>query len=155
MKDSLLASVKEVTTLLSNPQYFLETSPGDYSAEGYFISCRGPSVQDESTEKRLQDEWRCKLLPKLKESNDKCLRETGTRLERAWKLEKRRYLESVERAKEEHVTKKFKQGMRHAFHEHQLKVVQMSSQRLERNLTEICKYFGMLLQEYEMVEFQD
>ncbi|KAI7820577.1 hypothetical protein BC939DRAFT_457777 [Gamsiella multidivaricata] len=135
MKESLLAAIKEVTALLplSNPQYFLDTSPGEYSAEGYIISCRGPSVQDESTEKRLQDEWWNKLVPKLKESNDKCLQETGTRLKKEWKSEKHLLLDSVD----ELAAKKFKRGMKQAFQEHQLKVVEISSQRLEKNLTEI------------------
>lgn len=134
-----MVALKEATKHLSSPQYFLETSPGEYNAFGYFIFCRGPNVQDESTEKRLQDEWRSKLIPALKESEDKCLRETGARLEKLWRLEKRSLQETAEQARDEHANKKYKQGMRKAFQEHQHQVVQVSSQRLRKNLTDIRK----------------
>ncbi|KAF9915708.1 hypothetical protein FBU30_001782, partial [Linnemannia zychae] len=137
MKVSTLAALKEATKHLSCPQYFLETSPGEYNALDYFKFCRGPSAQAESTEKRLQDEWRSKLIPTLKESEDKCLRETGTRLEKLWRLEKRNLQEMTEQARDEHANKKYRQGMRQAFQEHQLQVVRVSSQRLRKNLTDI------------------
>ncbi|KAF9948268.1 hypothetical protein BGZ70_002282 [Mortierella alpina] len=137
MKESTLVALKEATKHLSSPQYFLETSPGEYNALDYFIFCRGPSVQGESTEKRLQNEWRGKLIPKFKESEDKCLRETGARLEKLWRLEKRSLQEMAEQVRDEHVNKKYKQGLRQAYQEHQLQVVQISSQRLEKDLIDI------------------
>ncbi|KAG0052145.1 hypothetical protein BGZ90_006576, partial [Linnemannia elongata] len=120
---SLLAAVKDATALLSNPQYFLETDPDKYSSDDYFVSLRGMTVQDESMEKRLQTEWRCKLIPKLKESKNDFLRETGARLEKTWRLEKRSRKDSLEEAKDENATKKYKTGMRHAYQAHQLKVL--------------------------------
>jgi hypothetical protein len=144
MKESTLVALKEATKHLSSPQYFLETSPGDYNALGYFTFCRGPNVQDESIEMRLQDEWRSKLIPTFKESEDKCLRETGVRLEKLWRLEKRSLQETAEQARDERANKKYKQGMRQAFQEHQLQVVQVSSQRLGKNLTDIRKCLHLI-----------
>jgi hypothetical protein len=138
---SLLTDIKEATADLSNQQYFLDTAPEEYCVEGYLISCRGPSAKDESIEKRLQNEWRCKLLPRLKESHHQNLRETGTRLERAWKNEKRRLNELTEIVKDEQTTKKFKRGMKQAFQQQQLTIMEVSSRRLGRDLTDICKAF--------------
>ncbi|KAF8933362.1 hypothetical protein BGZ58_006397 [Dissophora ornata] len=50
--------------------YFLETAPENYSSDAYSASLRGTTVHDKSTEKRLQNEWWSKLMPKLKESKD-------------------------------------------------------------------------------------
>lgn len=51
----------------------------------------------------------------------------------------------MEQAKDEHVTKKYKQEMQQAFQDHQLKVVQMVPQRLEKDLAEICKCLHLIL----------
>ncbi|GJJ71502.1 hypothetical protein EMPS_03852 [Entomortierella parvispora] len=134
-KDSRLAKVKKATAELSNPQYFLDTIPEEYSAEGYILSFR--CVHDESAVKRLQDEWRNKLIPMLQGSNDRSLQENGARLEKIWRNEKRRVLETVELTKDEHVAKTFKQGMKHAFQHHQLTVMEISSRRFEKDLTQI------------------
>jgi len=141
MSNRLLSAIqKEIAPLtMSNLQYFLDTTPEEYSIEDYSNSCRGSDVFDETTEKRLQNDWRCKLIPRLKESNEQLLRETGARLEKTWKLDKRRLLE---RTKDERANKKYKRGMQQAYQEHQLKVVQMSSKRLEKDLTDIRKYFS-------------
>ena len=101
-------------------------------------------MQDESTEKRLQDEWRSKLIPTLKESEDKCFREIGARLEKLWRWEKHSWQEIAKQARHEHANKKYKRGMRQAFQEHQLQVVQISSQRLGKNLTDIRKCLHLI-----------
>ncbi|CAO3570310.1 unnamed protein product [Mortierella alpina] len=89
MKESMRSAVKEAMALLTNPEYFMETEPGSYNASGYFISCRGTTVQDDSTEKRLQNEWTHKVIPALKGSKEEILRLTGARLDKTWKVEKR------------------------------------------------------------------
>ncbi|KAF9087987.1 hypothetical protein BGX27_002814, partial [Mortierella sp. AM989] len=96
MRASLLASVKEIVdqAKLYNPQYFLDTNPSEYDIEKYLVSCRGPIAEDESLEKRLQDDWWNKLIPKLKGSVDQCLWETATTLEKAKKKDIRRLQES-------------------------------------------------------------
>ncbi|KAG0248069.1 hypothetical protein BG011_000557 [Mortierella polycephala] len=121
MKGPVRAAVKEATAQLINPQYFLETEPENYSATDYFVSCRGDTVQDDSTEKRLQNEWKYKVIPVLKESNVEFIRQTGERLDNAWKVEKRRLQEVANQAKDGIITKKYKTDMLHAFQEHRPK----------------------------------
>ncbi|KAG0312662.1 hypothetical protein BGZ99_009334 [Dissophora globulifera] len=137
MRESMRLAVKEATAQLSNPEYFLETEPEKYSSNGYFASVRGMTALNESMVKRLQNEWFWKLIPRLKKSNVEFLRQTGRRLEKAWTHEKRSPMDLLDQGWDERATKKYKAGMRHAFQEHRLKVVQMSSERLENDFTEI------------------
>ncbi|KAG0306493.1 hypothetical protein BGZ98_002269 [Dissophora globulifera] len=87
--------------------------------------------------KRLQNEWFWKLIPRLKKSNVEFLRQTGRRLEKAWPHEKRSPMDLLDQGWDERATKRYKAGMQHAFQEHRLKVVQISSERLENDFTEI------------------
>jgi len=82
-------AIKEITKTLTFPEYFQDKDPRIFSAKGYFEEAsRKEEPLTESVVKRLQNEWRNKLIPALKGSQVEHLQRTGSRLEKSWKVDK-------------------------------------------------------------------
>ncbi|KAF9363153.1 hypothetical protein BGX34_004772 [Mortierella sp. NVP85] len=79
-------AIEEITKTLTFPEYFQDKDPSTFSAKGYFQEVSRKEPLTESAVKRLQNDWKNKLIPALKASQVEHLQRTGTRLEKSWKL---------------------------------------------------------------------
>ncbi|KAF9181246.1 hypothetical protein BGZ51_003919, partial [Haplosporangium sp. Z 767] len=72
-------AINLITEGLSNPQYFQSTKPSLYNHLEYITSCG-----QNTSRKRLENEWYNVLIPRLKASSVEVLRRTGKRLQKEW-----------------------------------------------------------------------
>ncbi|KAG0328237.1 hypothetical protein BG004_002580, partial [Podila humilis] len=84
MQQTIEDKINAIARGLSNPQYFKETQPKYYDIDAYSVSCGKGSVDE-----GLEQEWARILIPRLKESGELVFQETATRLEKAWKAQKK------------------------------------------------------------------
>ncbi|KAF9437778.1 hypothetical protein BGZ76_011164 [Entomortierella beljakovae] len=120
MKESLKIAIEEGTSGLKNLQYFQQTIPQNYNA---LDSVKCPSL---------------KLLQNLvfKGSEVTILHQTGRRLENDWVNEKKAINEIIEEEEKSRAINKYKRDVVHAYQEHRVKIMQRSSQTLDKDLDE-------------------
>ncbi|KAK3820450.1 MAG: hypothetical protein J3Q66DRAFT_171072 [Benniella sp.] len=139
-------AIKEITMTLTFPEYFQDKDPMNFSAKSYFEEVnRKEGPLTDSVARRLRNEWRCKLIPALKDSQVEHLRRTGSRLEKSWKVDKKsmqlptgskRRPHEVDEA-EERIGKRHMAELKRLFQDHRLAILEASSKRLKKDLFEM------------------
>jgi len=118
-------ALDEITKGVTNPWYFKDIRPFHYSVDAYCGAYR-----KEPKDSTLEREWVSVTVPRLKESNIAVLRETGERLEKEWRSQKRP--RSKERF-EETQNNKMRKLLSEAKYAHRAATLEYSGRTLPRN----------------------
>jgi hypothetical protein len=134
MKPDLQHCVVQATAALKNPSYFLQ-DPSLYTFDAYFQSC-----SDDTSRKAAENEWLQVVIPNFKKSSSLTLAETGTRLEKAWEVEREQRQIDHHDERSERSKRKRTVALQNALDDHREVLFTHSAQKLPGDLMELCRF---------------